>query len=133
MYLESLVQSRGRLAAQTGAVASVCALAVPAASDGTYEVSANVLVTIATNHAFAVTIAYTDEGNTARTITVTFWLVGGGATASSVGNATGTVPYHGFPYHIRCKAGTTITVATSGTFTTVTYNVEGTIKLISPT
>lgn len=31
----------------------------------------------------------------------------------------------------RCKAATTITIATSGTFTSVVYNVEGTIKQIA--
>jgi hypothetical protein len=33
--------------------------------------------------------------------------------------------------HIRAKAGTAITISTSGTFTTVTYNVEGIIKQIA--
>jgi len=35
------------------------------------------------------------------------------------------------PIHIRCKAATTITIATTGTFTTVTYNVEGRIAQIN--
>jgi hypothetical protein len=120
----------GRLVAQTAAQASVSTFTAPA-SDGTYEVSANILVTTATTHAFTVTCAYTDEGNTARTITLPFVLVAGSAIVNSVANANGTVPYIGIPLHIRVKASTAITIATTGTFTTVTYNVEGYIKKLS--
>lgn len=123
------IRAVGRSAAQVAAVASVATFTV-GASDGSFEVSANVLVTTATSHAFSVTCAYTDEGNTARTLTMTFGLVAGGVTTISVANATGAVPYMGVPLHIRCKTATTITIATTGTFTTVTYNVEGIIKQI---
>src|SRR3990167_6302910 len=114
----------GRATAQTAANASVATYTL-GASDASYEVSANVLVTTATTHAFTVTCAYTDEGNTARTVTMTFGLVAGGVATTSIANANGAVPYMGVPLHIRCKASTAITIATTGTFTTVTYNVEG--------
>ena len=120
----------GRATAQTAANASVATLTV-GSNDGTYEVSADVLVTTATTHAFTVTVAYTDEGNTARTVTMNFSLVAGGAFTTSIANANGAVPYMGMPIHIRCKAATTITIATTGTFTTVTYNVEGRIAQIN--
>lgn len=119
-------QVSSRSLAQTAAVASVCAQTV-GASDSTFEVAANVLVTTATTHAFTVTCAYTDEGNTARTLTLPFVNVAGTAIVTSVANATGAVPYMGIPIRIRCKAATTITIATTGTFTTVVYNVEGSI------
>lgn len=124
------IRAATRVVAATGAQASVAAYTVGAA-DGSFEVSANVLVTVATTHAFSVTCAYTDEGNTARTITLTFGLVAGGVTTTSVANANGAVPYLGVPLHIRAKAGTAITIATSGTFTTVTYNVDGNIRQLS--
>ncbi len=95
------------------------------AADASFAVSANILVTTATTHAFTVTCAYTDEGNTARTLTLPFTLVAGTAIVTSVANANGTVPYMGITMHIRAKAATTITIATTGTFTTVTYNGEG--------
>lgn len=139
-FLASLVNSgavgvpaivaRGRSSAQTAAVASVAAYTV-GASDASFEVSANVLPTTATTHAFTVTCAYTDEGNTARTATLSFTNVAGTAIVTSVANATGAVPYQGLPIHIRAKAATTITIATTGTFTTVTYNVEGVIRQVA--
>jgi hypothetical protein len=119
-----------RSVAKTAAVASVAAVTV-GASDATFEVAANVLVTTATTHAFTVTCAYTDEGNTARTLTLPFVLVAGTAIVTSVANAAGAVPYMGMPVRIRAKAATTVTIATTGTFTTVTYNVEGSIWQIA--
>ena len=124
------LRAKGRATAQTGANASVSTFTVGAA-DASFEVSANVLVTTATNHNFTVTCAYTDEGNTARTLTLTFGLVAGGVATTAVANANGAVPYHGVPLHIRCKASTAITIATTGTFTTVTYNVEGVIRQLT--
>lgn len=120
------IVASGRAVAKTSAVASVAAT-TPVA-DGTFEVSANVLVTTATTHNFTVTCAYTDEGGTARTLTLTFGLVAGGVATTAIANGNGAVPYHGVPVHLRCKGGTAITVATTGTFTTVTYNVEAIIK-----
>lgn len=122
----SAIVATGRSTAQTGAVASVSTYTV-GASDGSFEVSANVLVTASTVHNFTVTCAYTDEGNTARTQTMSFSNLAG-AALTAITNAAGAVPANGFPLHIRCKAATAITIATTGTFTTVTYNVEGVIK-----
>lgn len=115
----------GRQTAQTAAVASIVTQTVGAA-DTSYTISANVLVTTATVHSFTVTCAYTDEGNTARTLTLQLSTIAG-AFVTAITNAQGTVPYEGVPLHIRAIAGSTITLATTGTFTTVTYNVEGAI------
>jgi hypothetical protein len=62
-----------------------------------------------------------------------FTLVAGSAIVTSVANANGAVPYMGITMHLRAKASTTITVRTqaAGTYTTVTYNVEGLIRQIS--
>lgn len=127
-----VVVGYGRTTGATAAVASIAAFTVGTA-DGSFEVSANVLVTTATTHAFTLTCAYTDEGNSARTLTLTFGLVAGGVTTTSIANATGTVPYHGVPVSIRCKAGTTITIASAagGTYTTVVYNAEGIIRQLA--
>ena len=108
---------------QTGAVAAVASWTV-GGSDGSFLVVANVLPTTIGSGNFTVTVAYTDESNTPRTLTITFWLVGGGSTSSTVNTAA---PYHGHPYYLRCKAGTTITIATTGTFTGCTYDVNGLI------
>ncbi len=121
--------AKGRATAQTGANASVSTFTVGAA-DASFAVSANVRVTTATTHAFTVTCAYTDEENTARTLTMPFTLVAGAAIVTSIANAAGTVPYMGINLHIRAKAGTAITIATTGTFTSVAYNVEGIIRKI---
>jgi len=123
------VYGSARSLAQTAAVASVAAYTVGAA-DGSFLVSANVNVTVATNHNFTVAVDYTDETNTARTLTLTFSKLDG-TLLSAIANAAGAVPYHGLPLQIRCKANTAITVKTVGTFTTVTYNVEGAIQQIA--
>lgn len=119
----------GRSTAQTAAVASVAAYTVGSA-DGSFIVSANVLVTTSTTHNFTVTVAYTDEGNTARTLTLNFSSLAG-VIATAIINTGGAVPYEGLPMHIRCKASTAITVATTGTFTSVTYNVEAVIQQVA--
>lgn len=117
-----------RATAQT-ALKSLAAYTVGAA-DGSFLVSANVLVTASTLHNFTVTCTYTDEGNTSRTLTLQFSTVAG-AFVTAITNAQGTVPYEGVPLHIRAKASTTITIASTGTFTTVTYNLEEFISQIS--
>jgi hypothetical protein len=119
----------GRATAQAAAVASVATF-TPAA-DASFDVCMNVLVTTATTHTFDAQCTYTDEGNTARTVTMPFRLVGSTtALVSSIANGNGAVPYIGVPVRIRVKGGTAITLLTqaAGTYTTVVYNVEGTIR-----
>lgn len=94
------------------------------ASDGSFEVSANVNITTFSAGTFTVTCTYTDETNTSRTLTLNFSSVGGTlATAIAAAGA-----FEGVPLHIRAKASTTITIASTGTFTSLTYNIEGIIK-----
>lgn len=121
-----IIRAGTRYAAQTAAKATV-ATYTNGASDGSFEVSANVLVTTSTLHSFTATVSYTDEGNTARVVTMQFSTLAG-AFVTAMTNAQGAVPYEGVPLHIRVKASTAITIGTTGTFTTVTYNVEGLIK-----
>lgn len=127
-----VVVAYGRVTAQEAAVASIATYTV-GGSDATFEVSANVLVTTATDHTFTLTCAYTDEGDEARTLTLTFGLVAGGVATTDIAHAAGAVPYHGVPVTIRCKAGSTITIASAdgGTYTTVVYNAEGVIKQVA--
>lgn len=125
-----IVVAKGRSTAQTAAVASVSTFTVGAA-DATFQVSANVNVTTSTTHNFTVTVGYTDEGNTARTLTLGFVQLSGATFITAITNVTGAGPYESPVMHIRCKAATAITVATTGTFTTVTYNVEGIITQVT--
>jgi len=120
----------GRSVGATAAAASVATFTLGAA-DASFEVCANVLVTTATTHSFNVTVAYTDEGNTARTLTLNFSTLAGVISNAAITNIGGAVPYEGTPLHIRCKASTAITVATVGTFTAVVYNCEANIKQIA--
>lgn len=119
----------GRSTAQTAAVTSVATYTVGAA-DGSFMVSGNVLVTASVTHSFNLQVTYTDEGGTARTVTMNVQQLGG-TLVTSITNVTGVGPYEGVPLHIRCKASTAITVLTAGTFTSVTYNVEGVITQIA--
>lgn len=119
------VVATARSLAQSAAVANVTSYVV-GASDSSFIVSGNVLVTASVTNSFGIVITYTDESNTPRSLTLNLsQLVG--TLIQLVTNVLGTGPYSGIPAQIRCKAGTTITVTTAGTFTSVTYNVEGTI------
>lgn len=120
------IYGSGRATAQVAANASVATYTVGAA-DGTFEVSANILVTASVTNSFTCTCTYTDEGNTSRTLTLSFSQISG-VLVTTITNVTGTGAYEGVPLHIRCKASTAITIATTGTFTSVTYNCEGIIK-----
>lgn len=117
------VVGSGRSTAQAAAVATVATFTVGSAADASFLISANVNVTTSTLHSFTVTCTYTDETNTSRTTTFTFTLLA--TQLSTITNTTGVGAYEGVPQHIRAKAGTAITIATTGTFTTVAYNVEG--------
>jgi hypothetical protein len=123
-----VTDTTGRATAQTAANASVATYTL-GASDASFEISANVLVTTSSAEAFTVTVDYTDEGNTARTITLNFQLLVG-TIGTAINFANGAVPYEGIPLHIRCKASTAITIKTAagGVYTGATYNVEGIIK-----
>ena len=128
-----LVVAYGRSTAQTAAVASVATFTV-GASDGTFEVSGNVRVTTSTNYTFDLRVVWTDEESVERDWMFSFTNSTGSTapfTATSGGGGVGTTPMRGIPLLIRCKASTAITIKTSGTFTTVTYNVEGVIKQIN--
>jgi hypothetical protein len=121
--------ARGRSTAQTAAVASVATLTV-GATDASYLVMANILVTSSTTHNITCTVSYTDEGSTVRTLTLNFSQVSG-TLLTAITNVQGVGAYEGVPLAIRCKAATAITIATAGTFTLITYNVEGTICRIA--
>lgn len=125
-----VVVAFNRATGQTAAVASV--VAYTPGADGTFEVSGNVNCTTATTYAFALQVTYTDESNTGRTVSLPVTTPAGtlapGNTSTIVNTTAG--PYLGLPTHIRVKGGTAITILTTGTFTTVTYNVEGVIKQV---
>lgn len=101
---------------------SLGAYTVPAV-DTTFMVSANVLVTSSTAFSFTVTCTYTDESNTSRVLTLNFSQLTG-TFVTTLTNVLGASAYEGVPVQIRCKASTTITIQSTGTFTTVTYNIE---------
>lgn len=119
------IVASGRATAQVAANASVMAYTVGAA-DGTFEVSGDITMTSFAAGSFQLVCSYTDESNTARVINIPFWR--GNAYVIS---ATAADVWLGSPFTIRAKAGTTVTLATSGTFTTVTYNVDGLLKQVS--
>lgn len=121
-----VIQGSGRQTGQTAADASVTTYTLPAA-DHSFIVSANVNVTAFTAGAINATVTYTDETNTSRTETLNFSALGG-----TIGIAIGAAgAFSGVPSHIRCKASTTITVATTVPISfTGTYNVEGVITQV---
>jgi len=119
------VQGSGRQTGQIAAVASLATFTVGGA-DGSFYVSANLQVTAVTLANVTVNCDYTDETNTPRTLILTFTnLIG--TLLSVITNTLGVGPYAGVSTHIRAKAGSQIKVYTTGTFTSITYNVEGVI------
>lgn len=121
------IYGSGRVTGQTAANASICTYTV-GVSDASFVVSANVNVTASTTHAFTMTCTYTNESSNSVTLTEAFTQLTGSTLLTSITNVTGTGSYEGLTFHIRAKAGTTITWATTGTFTSVTYNAEGRIN-----
>jgi hypothetical protein len=118
-----------RPAQQVNATVTLATYTVGAA-DGSFLISANVNVTVSTTVTMTVTCAYTDEANVARTLTIPFLLLSGVAV-QSITTAQGNIAYESSVYHIRCKTGTTITIATAGTVTAVTYTGEGIIQQVA--
>jgi len=119
------VYANARLTAQTAAVASIATYTV-GASDGSFLVSGNVLVTAYTSGNFTLQGAYTNEAGTAISAAINGHFTSGYTTTIS---GAGSVEMQ--LMQIRAKAGTTITLKTVGTFTNLTYNVEGTIMQIA--
>lgn len=122
------IYAYGRFTGQTAAKSSIASYTVGAA-DGSFLVSANLNLTTNTISSFLCDVVYTDETNTARTQTFLF-LTPAAASVTTISNTIGANVISGIPLHIRAKASTTITINTAGTFTTVTYNVEGIIQQI---
>lgn len=120
------IYGSGRSTAQTAAVASVATYTV-GASDSSFIVSANANITAFVAGTFNVSVSYTDETNAAQTLKLNFASITGtiGVALAAAG------PFEGIPNHIRCKAATAITIATTGTFTSLTYNVEAVISQIA--
>lgn len=114
-----------RLTGQTAAVASVATYTV-GASDATFWVSGNVNVTAYTAGNFTLRVTYTNESNSVVNADLQGHFTSGYTTSIS-----GAGSFEAQPIQIRAKAGTTITILTQGTFTTLTYNVEGTITKIA--
>lgn len=124
------IYGNGRVTAVTNSTSAAFATYTVGTADGSFLVSANILVTAATVAAMTCTCTYTDESNTSRTLTMTFSQISG-TLLTSITNATGTGAYEGVQLHIRCKASTAITFATVGTVTGITYNAEAVITQIA--
>jgi len=99
------------------------------AADGSFIVSANINVTVATASLIGATCTYTDETNTSRSLVLNFSNIAGVFATTTTLNTAGA--FEGVPLHIRAKSGTTITLATTGTVTTATYTAEGQITQVA--
>jgi len=116
----------GQIAALTG----LASYSVPAAADVTLLATFEIMVTVSGTHSFQTNLIFTDTGGTGRTIQ----LDSAGVNAQydvQVGQAQGAVPYCGRLYSVRCKAGTTVSFTTTGTFTSVTYEMSGTFLQVA--
>lgn len=113
----------GRFTAQTAAKATVATF-TPAA-DGTFEISGDITMTAFAAGAVRLQLNYNSEDNVGRALNVPLW------NANAWGITAGAADvWVGGPITIRAKAGVAIVLSTAGTFTTVTYNVDGLIKQV---
>jgi len=117
-----------RPAQQVNALVTLATYTVGAA-DGSFTVSANINVTVATASLIGVTCTYFDETNTSRSLVLNFSNIAGVFATTTTLNTAGA--FEGVPLHIRAKAGTLISLATTGTVTTATYTAEGIITQIA--
>lgn len=97
---------------------------------GTYDISCNLYIASGTTYSFSVLVQYNDQGNNAHFITIPLVLASG-ALATTATNVTGSGPYLGVKMRIRNAAGTSILVGTSGTFTSVNYDIECSIEQVA--
>lgn len=128
------IQADGGSAGNSNTRAAAMASYTVGAADGTFVVSAFLLVNSGTAFSFSLNVSYTDEGNTARVLVLPLAQLAGTFVATGLAtNVTGTGPYESASMTIRCKAATTITIQPSsgGTYTTVNYDVFGNIRQVA--
>lgn len=112
------------IAAQT--TAQTITSVTSAAADTSYQINAYVNVTALSASILTTFVTYTPEGSSTPE-TFTFYPQGSTST-NVVAVSTGAINYP--PVFIRCKASTSITLGTTVTGGTITYNTKGSIILI---
>ena len=120
------IYGANRVAATTAAVTFLTGY-TSGAADESLEISANILITTHGSEAITIAVNYTDESNAARVFTLPLTSLAG-AVAPTAGAAG---PFSNAGQHIRVKQTTAVSMATTGTFTGATYNVDGSIKKIA--
>ncbi len=113
------VVAHGRQTAQTGNIASLATYTV-GASDGSFQISGNVLVT-AISGTLGMFVAWTDEGGNLHSVQMFFTYAGLGSFLITLASMNDFI---GLSFGIRAKAGTTITVSTLILGGSATYNAE---------
>jgi len=122
------IRANAQLTGQTTTIGSVAGFTPTA--DGDYILCAEVRITASSTFNFTVIYSYTDEGGNARTGTMNFSNLAG-TIATAMANAGGATVYAGIPLQIRAKSGAGIAIGTTGTFTSVTYNITASIIQLS--
>ncbi len=113
------VKASGRQTGQTASIASLAAYTV-GASDGSFQISGNVLVT-AISGTLGMFVAWTDEGGNSHSVQMFFTYQGLGSILITL---TSMNDFIGLSFGIRAKAGTTITVSTLILGGSATCNAE---------
>ena len=117
----------GRPAQQTNTTVTLINAYAVGASDASFDVVGNVNVTASATAAMTMTCTYNDENNTGQVLDMKFTTIGSTLMVISM---TASLVYEGIANRIRCKAGTTITIATAATVTGITYTCEATITQV---
>jgi hypothetical protein len=114
-----VVAASGRTVGASAALPSVAAFTI-GASDASFLVSMNILITAWTAGTVSGVVTYTDEGGTARSLTLNFSAITG--VLATTAGAAGA--FEGVPLAIRVKAATVITCTTTVSIFTGVYNCE---------
>ncbi len=118
------------LTAQAAAVTNTINY-TPAAAAGIYEVVWTVDTTTATTDSFTVVITWKNATGTARSQNSGgFDINGTGLVAGAITNTIGAGAYYGSMVIQIDNSATAITLSTAGTFTTVTYNLAASLRIL---
>ena len=99
------------------------------AADSSFYVAGNVRTISGSTYSFSLIVSWTDETGNAGTRVLPGFT--GGFSSGVIANTDGFQVYTLFPMEFRVKGGTVISVAATGTFTSVNYNAEASIIKIA--
>lgn len=123
------VVATGNLSAQTAAVASLATFTTP--NDGNKHalmVNGFIKITTFSSGSITLAVAFTDETGAAQTGNVQLNVVGTSGFTNVAGAAN---LFQGAPLYLEVNPNTSVTMKTTGTFTSLTYDVGASVVMVN--